>query len=296
MPPVAGMPISRDPIALADLYYAGLDKNWNNQKEALAAMARFSPKVTREALSRAISVSKLPKEVLRLFEVAGIWSRTARALVRLSRKYGATALEDRAKAIDPTGRSWNEIIALLDGREAVPPKRVVGAPSALSLAAQYKQGLAEGRWTSIHSAVEVCKVWRRQTLSQAIAISKLPPEVLELFDYRPLTFSIGATLLRIQKALGSQELSRRAAEMLKAPRRRSTDEIVASLLRARANAGANMTVRMDGTEMVFVFKVPIDEPEELLFTAEEMGPLIEIAIMALRARKKAGKLKPLSKF
>jgi len=292
MSPLTGMPISRDPIALADLYHAGLDKNWSNQKEAVAAMARFSPKVTREALNRAIGASKLPNEVLCLFEVAGIWPRTARALVHLSRKYGVTVLKDRAKAIDPTGKTWSEIIALLDGREAVRPKRTVGAPSALALASEYKQGLAQGRWTSIRSAVDICKEWERRTVSQAVAISNLPPEVLELFIYRPLTFSVGATLLQIQKALGAEELARRAAEMLDAPRRRSTDEIVASLLKARINGGANMTVRSDGTQMVFVFKVPVDEPEELLFTAEELGPVIEMAIMTLRSRKKSGTLKP----
>lgn len=296
MPPLAGMPISRDPMALADLYHAGLDKNWTNQKEAVAAMARFSPKVTREALNRAIAVSKLPNAVLRVFEVAGIWPSTARALVQLSRKYGATVLEDRAKAIDPTGKTWSEIIALLDGREAVPPKRAVGSPSALALAAEYKRGLTEGRWTSIHSAVDACKAWDRRTVRQAVAISNLPPEVLELFVYRPLTFSLGATLLRIQKAMGAEQLARRAAEMLKAPRRRTTDEIVASLLKARLNGGANLTVRLDGTDMVFEFKVPVDEPGELLFTAEEMGPIVEMAVMTLRARKQAGKPKTQNRY
>ncbi|BCQ29986.1 hypothetical protein NK8_81770 (plasmid) [Caballeronia sp. NK8] len=294
MPPLAGMPISRDPMALADLYNAGLGKNWSTQKEAVAAMARFSPKVTREALNRAIGVSKLPNEVLRLFEVAGIWPHTARVLVQLSRKYGATVLEERAKVIDATGKTWSEIIALLDGREAVPPKRAARYSSPLTVAAEYKQGLTDGRWTSINSAVDMCKEWERRTVARAIAISNLPPEVLELFVYRPLTFSTGATLLRIQKAMGAEELARRAAEMLKAPRRRSTDEIVASLLRARSNAGPNMTVRMDGTDMVIVFKVPVDDPEELLFTAEEMGPVIEMAIMTLRARRKSGKLKTLN--
>ena len=87
MSTLAGMPISRDPLALANLYNAGLGRNWRNQREAVAAMARFTPKVTREALNRAVSVSKMPEEVISLFNLAGILPVTARHL----RQFGSKA-------------------------------------------------------------------------------------------------------------------------------------------------------------------------------------------------------------
>ncbi|MDR5754995.1 MULTISPECIES: hypothetical protein [unclassified Caballeronia] len=290
MSTLAGMPISRDPLALANLYNAGLGRNWKNQREAVAAMARFTPKVTREALNRAVAVAKLPAEVISLFDVAGLWPETARSLVELLRKYGPTKLQDRATAVDRTGKSWNEIVDLLDGREPVPPKRPAKIPP-LALAAEYQRGLAKGSWTSLRAALDARKDWKAFRLSQAIAISNLPPEVLELFKSRPLTYRLGVTLVQLQKAIGTEELAARATEMLGVPRRRSTDQIVAALLKVRLKGEGNVRVRREGSDMVFEFKVPLSEPDQLVFTAEEMAALIEMSIMTLKVKMPDAKRK-----
>jgi hypothetical protein len=253
-------------------------------------MARFTPKVTREALNRAVTVSKMPEEVISLFNLAGILPVTARHLVNLAQKHGPAALRERATTIDPTAKCWKEIVALLDGREPVPPKRPTKVPP-LVLAAEYERGLEEGRWTSIKAALAVRNDWKAPRLRQAVAMSKLPPQVLELFASRALTYSLGATLIQIQKAIGTEELAGRATGILGAPRRRSTDQIVAALLNVRFKGEGNVRVRWKGSDMVFECRVPVNEPEELVFTAEEMAALIEMSIMTLKVKKQGAKAK-----
>jgi hypothetical protein len=63
--PLEGRPIARNPLSLAELYFSGLDGDkWKNQKEAVAALGHLRPSVSRQDLSRAVGVSKLPPPVL----------------------------------------------------------------------------------------------------------------------------------------------------------------------------------------------------------------------------------------
>lgn len=287
MTALAGTPISRDPLALAELYHSGLGTSWTTQRGAVAAFARFTPKVTAEALNRAIAVSKLPPPVLALFETAGIWQETARDLTRLVRKHGPDLLCQRATEIDPLGLHWSEIIDLLDGRDARPPRRIVRAIAPLTLAAEYKLGVEEGRWTSMVTAVAASPAWDRTALAKAIAISELPTEVLQLFELKRLTYDLGAILVKMRNAIGESELTARAKKILGAPRRRTTDQILAELLLVRPEQGVELAVRRGKTAMVFEFKVPLDETEELLTGTNEIAALVQVAMMNVRFKRNA---------
>ncbi|SAK63465.1 hypothetical protein AWB82_03314 [Caballeronia glebae] len=285
MTALAGTPISRDPLALAELYHSGLGTSWTNRREAVTAFARFTPKVTAAALSRAINVSKLPPPVLALFETAGIWHETARHLAGIVRKHGADVLSQRAIEIDPLGLHWSEIINLLDGRDARSPQRRFRAIAPLTLAAEYKRGIEEGRWTSTTTAVAACPTWDRTVLQKAIAISELPAEVLQLFELKRLTYDLGAILVKIRNAIGESELTARAKEILSAPRRRTTDEILAKLLDVRPEQGVELVVRREKTSMVFEFKVPLSETEELMTSTKEIAALVQVAMMTVRFKR-----------
>ncbi|GJH30904.1 hypothetical protein [Caballeronia novacaledonica] len=288
MTALAGTPISRDPLALAELYQAGLGTSWKTRRQAVAAFARFTPKVAAGALSRAITVSKLPTPILALFETAGVWPETARHLIRLSRKHGPDVLCQRAMAIDPLGLSWSEIVDRLDDRQVRRPQRIVSPISPLALATEYKRGIEEGRWTSMVTAVAACPTWERTRLSKAIAISKLPSEVLQLFELKRITYDLGATLVKIRKAIGEREMAARANKMLSAPRRRTIDEIVANLLQVRPEQGVELAVRRDHGAMVLEFKVKLDEAEELLVGASEIAALVQVAVMNVRFKRNVG--------
>ncbi|SAL51067.1 hypothetical protein AWB70_04149 [Caballeronia cordobensis] len=287
MTALAGTPISRDPLALAELYHSGLGTSWTTQRGAVDAFARFTPKVTYDALCRAITVSKLPPAVLALFETAGIWHETARQLTDLVRKHGPDVLCQRASEIDPLGRHWTEIIDLLDGRDARPPQRIVRAIAPLKLAAEYKRGIEEGRWTSTTTAVAASPSWNRTVLQKAVAISELPAEVLELFELKQITYDLGARLVKIRNAIGESEMTERAKKILSAPRRRTIDEIVASLLQVRSEQGVELAVRREKASIVFEFKVALDESEELMTGTSEIAALVQVALMNVRFKRNA---------
>ncbi|SAK98642.1 hypothetical protein AWB76_07563 [Caballeronia temeraria] len=287
MTALAGTPISRDPLALAELYHSGLGTSWKTQRGAVAAFARFTPKVTDRALSRAITVSKLPPPVLALFETAGIWHETARHLARLVWNHGPDVLRQRATGIDPLGLHWSEIVALLDGKDARPPRRIVRAIAPLTLAAEYKRGIEEGRWTSMVTAAAASPAWDRTALAKAIAISELPTEVLQLFELKRLTYDLGSILVKMRNAIGESELTARAKKILGAPRRRTTDQILAELLLVRPEQGVELAVRRGKTAMVFEFKVPLDETEELLTGTNEIAALVQVAMMNVRFKRNA---------
>ncbi|VXC81849.1 conserved hypothetical protein [Burkholderia sp. 8Y] len=288
MTALAGIPIARDPLALAALYHAGLGSTWNNQREAIAAFARFSPKVTAEALSRAIAVCKLPPQILALFETAGVWPSTARELIRLARKHGLDALCLRALEIDPLGRSWSEIANLLDGNGPHEARRTVSNISPLALAADYQRGLQQGRWTTMVSAVAASPAWGLNRLTRAVAISKLPPSVLQLFELKHFTWELGATLLKIRKSIGETEMAVRASKMLNAPRRRTIDEMIATLLDVRPEQGVDLAVRRKDNKMIFEFKVDLRETDDLLLSANQIAALVQVAVMNVRFKRQIG--------
>jgi hypothetical protein len=286
---VGAIPIARDPSGLAQLYFSGLGTSWENQTEAAATLAHFNPKVSRYDLNRAIGVSQLPAPVLSLFHQTGIWNVTARKLASLAKRHGPEVLAKRATRIDPSGRTTSrEITDLLDDQEPMPPKRQRRDNNApLALAAFYHNGLAQGRWTSLDSAAAVSDVWLRSDFAKAVAISKLPPTVLQLFEGRPFPFSLGEVLVRIQKVLGPSEISARAEKTLAQPKRRTTDQIVSTLLRVMPTDGVDLKIRATKKGSDFHFHVDFDHSNELFIDATEMAPIIQLSLNNLRMNRKS---------
>lgn len=288
MQTVEGRPIARNPLLLAELYFSGLAREkWTSQKEALAALGHLTPSVSREELSRAIAVSKLPPPVLSLFQVAGIWSSTARELVSLARKYGPHALEDRARLIDARGLTWHQIVKLLDGQEPVAPKRRSKTSSPLVLAAMYENGVAEGRWDSITEAAEALG-WRKSHLKRAVAVSQLPAQVLQLFDGKILINAIGDVLLHIHEVIGTAEMVRRAEELLQKPNRRTAEKIVAHLVGTKEESQVSLKVRKSrsqrGSRFVFEFSVEAAYADEIITAGQDFSPVVQLVLSMLRVR------------
>lgn len=138
------------------------------------------------------------------------------------------------------------------------------------------------------TAVAACPTWERTRLSKAIAISTLPSEVLQLFELKRITYDLGATLVKIRKAIGQPEMVARANKMLNAPRRRTIDEIVTNLLQVRPEQGVELAVRRCKGAMVLEFKVKLDEAEELLAGASEIAALVQVAVMNVRFKRNVG--------
>lgn len=289
MQTVQGRPIARNPLLLAELYYSGLDKEkWKTQKEAVAALSHLKPTISRQELSRAVGVSKLPPSVLSLFETAGVWSSTARELVSLAKKYGARLLEDRARDIDPRGLTWHQIVKLLDGQEPVAPKRRLRTIPPLVLSAMYEKGLTEGRWGSMTAAAEAVG-WHKADLMRAVAISQLPAEVLQLFEGKTLVYAHGNVLLKIHEALGTAEMVDRAKALLTEPKRRSADQIVAHLMSVKEESGLTLRVRKDRSQRVtrFVFEFSVEAPQadEIITAGQDLAPIVHMVLSMLRTRR-----------
>lgn len=289
MQTVDGRPIARNPLLLAELYFSGLAKNkWKTQKEAVAALGHLRPSISREHLSRAVSVSKLPPSVLSLFHHAGIWSSTARELASIAKKHGTQVLADRARVIDPSSLTWHQIVKLLDGQEPVAPKRQLRAITPLVLAAMFTKGLAEGRWSSVTEAAEALG-WHKSDLRRAVAISQLPPEVLQLFDGKTLLYADGDVLLKIHETIGAAKMVARADELLQDSKRRSVEQIVAHLMGVKEQSGLELKVRQDRsqrvTRFVFEFSVEVAQTHEIINAGEELAGLISMVLSMLKRRR-----------
>ncbi|WP_321794654.1 hypothetical protein [Caballeronia sp. J97] len=293
MQTIEGRPVARNPLLLAELYLSGLAKErWKTQKEALAALSHLRPSINRQDLSRAVSVSKLPPAVLSLFETAGIWSNTARFLVRLATKHGAQTLADRASSIDPHGLTWHQIIRLLDGQESAAPVRRRKSLTPLVLAAMYEKGVVEGRWSSKTAAAEVMG-WHKVDLMRAVAISQLPAEVLKLFEEKTLVFAQGDVLLKIHEALGTVETVDRAKALLKEPKRRTAEQIVALLFGVKDDSGLTLKIRRDrsqrGARFVFEFSVDAPGVDDFIDAGEDLTPVVQMLVTMIQTRKAQNK-------
>jgi hypothetical protein len=81
----------------------------------------------------------------------------------------------------------------------------------------YRIGFEHGTWKTIKEASAImstfCGSWSPPVLWRAIAVSKLPSPVLNLFDEaKPLTHWVAEQLLDIKVRVGAEELERRAQE------------------------------------------------------------------------------------
>jgi hypothetical protein len=289
---VEGRPIARNPLLLAELYLSGLAKTrWTTQKEALAALSHLRPSITRQNLSRAVSVAKLPPTVLSLFGTAGIWTNTARLLVSLASKHGVQVLADRASDINPNGLTWHQILRLLDGQEAAAPMPRRRSMTPLVLAEMYAKGVEKGRWNSMTGAAEAMG-WHKGDLTKAVAISRLPVEVLQLFEGKTLVLAHGEVLLKLHRALGAVTMADRAKAMLIQPKRRTPEQIISLLIGVKEDAGLSLKVRKDrsrrGSRFVFEFSVDASEADEFITAGEDLAPIIQMMLTMLRRRKPRG--------
>ena len=276
--------IAQSPLALAALYRSGLGKTWENQKQAAEALARL--KVTRTHINRAVRLTALPEAVLSLFSSVQILDRTARELLRVQRKLGAKQLEQRAAVINPEGRSWSEIVAMLEGKEPVSPayRLHYSGTGPLERAAQFAEGLAANTWSTISEAAEVTG-WNRRDLSTAIAISNLPLAVISLFDGKNLSNNVGKTLIGIERAIGAEKLLRNARAIHDRPKRRTTDELINALAGTGGSSGMSLNIRGTPSTLTFEMTFQVEDAEQLIVNAVDVESMIR-AVLRKTPRKK----------
>lgn len=269
--------IAGSPLALAALYHSGLGTKWKNQRQAADALARL--KVTRSHINRAVRLVSLPEAVLALFSSVQILDITGRHLLRIHRSLGAPELEQRAAQINPKGRSWQEIVAMLEGKEPVAPvyRLHQSDTTPLERAAKFKEGLAANAWATIAEAADATG-WNRRDLSNAVAIANLPPEVVSLFDGKRLSKDVGKTLLGIQQAIGIEKMLRNASALHDRPRRRTIEELINAL--AGVPSSSEMSLKIRGTPTTITFEMTFDvkDAERLIIGAVDVKKMIQAVL------------------
>jgi hypothetical protein len=184
----------------------------------------------------------MPVEVLMLFTETGLIDRTARQLIRLQGIVGPTVLAQRTKAISKDGKSWTEIVQLLDGQAASPPKgRRAPVTMPLLRAARYAEGVANNEWSTLTEASKQTG-WNKSRLSEALSVAKLPTVITDLFDAKRFSTENALDLLAIVRLLGVSKVVRHARLLgEQPPGRRSVREILNSLVGGDSAAECDVT-------------------------------------------------------
>jgi hypothetical protein len=102
----------------------------------------------------------------------------------------------------------------------------------LVLAAMYAKGVEE--------ALEFddrCSGGHKVDLMKAVAISRLPVEVLQLLEGKIHVVAHGEILLKVHHALGTNMMVDRAKAMLSQQKRRSAEQIISLLVGVRRAVG-----------------------------------------------------------
>jgi hypothetical protein len=276
--------LAKDLLLLASVYQSGLRKTWQNQTEAAGALARL--KVTRAHINRAVRLNAMPRAVLSLFSSTKVRDATARELIRLENKFGRDEVQRRAERIDANGRSWQELVAMLEG---VPPPVRRRAEwkdvSPIERASQFADGLASNLWSTMAEAATITG-WDRSTLARAIAISKLPSIVLSLFDGSYMSLEVGETLIGIQRTVGEERLIRNARALHDRPKRRSTDELLNALAGARDYSDMSLRIRATPTKISFEMTFNVEDARGLLIDEDEVKGYIQAFLMSSRREKR----------
>ncbi|MCG7400503.1 hypothetical protein [Caballeronia zhejiangensis] len=272
--------ISSSPLALAALYHSGLGTKWQNQSEAATALARL--KVTRQHINRAVRLVALPEVVLALFSSVQILEFTARELLRVQRSVGVATLEQRAAEINPEGRTWQEIVAMLEGKEPVAPAYRLhqSETTPLERAAQFKEGLASNAWSTIGQAAEATG-WNRRELYTAVAIANLPSEVVSLFDGKRLSKDVGKTLLGIQQAIGIEKMRKNAAALHDRPKRRTIDELINTLAGPPVSPEVSLKIRGTQTKLTFEMTFDVKDADRLIIGAVDVEKMIRAVLQKM---------------
>jgi uncharacterized protein YjiS (DUF1127 family) len=196
-----------DPLRLAEIYRAGLGRSWNSYREGAEQLKRMNLRATYAQLQKAVAVAAFPRPILDLFKYTGLVKQTAEDLIRARNRCGLDRLVERAEAIDPTGKSRTQLIALLSNDQS--PGGAFRASYStewpLVLDRRYRDGLKLGAWSSIRQAATSLGI-SASRLASAVQIGELPDEVKELFRPEHLSFAAGWQLVQIRKLRGADAL------------------------------------------------------------------------------------------
>lgn len=270
-----GKPLARNPLALASLYKDGLGRHWRNQTDAAESLSRFG--VKREHVNRAMRVASMPADVLLLFTETGLIERTARELVRIERRIGRAALEQRAKSISKDGKSWAEIVQLLDGKSPTPRKAAPQVTLPFVRAALYEDGVASKNWSTMTEAARL-EGWGKRHLLTATALTKLPSVITDLFDQDRFSSRNAETLLALIRTLGVSKVAHNAKLLSEQPGRRSATKILQYLAGGRDDADCRLSVRRTGKVVTFSFTFDANHTRRRLI---DVGQLRALAASAL---------------
>ena len=248
-----------DPLRLAALYHAGNGTHWSSYREAAVVLTeKLKIKVGFARIREAVAVSELPTEILTIFSEVGIVNKTARELLKAAKTYGVSSLVDRARTLDPQGKSRAQLSAHICGKHVlVGSKQQYSNP--LFLADKYREGLAKGRWVSMTGAAAHLGV-HRQTIARANAIAALPSELLDLFP--AISAEMGERLVGLAKIRGMKKMRALAIEAGRVIPRLSQDELVGHLVGLARNT-ASVKLDRSGGNLILTYNLgPVDENVE----------------------------------
>jgi hypothetical protein len=234
-------------------------------------------------INRAVRLAALPEAILSLLSSTGVLDGTARELLRTERELGVEELQRRAVEIDPQGRSRSEILALLKGDPKATSAYTPVAP--LDRAAQFAEGVAANLWSSIAEASRQTG-WNREDLSRCVAISKLPPDVLNLFEGKVLSMEVGQTLIAVQRTIGVDKMLRNAKAIHDRPKRRTVDQLINELAGSKDHFDMSLRIRGTPTTMTFEMTFDVKNADQLLIDEEEVKNHIKaILLRSPRAKR-----------
>lgn len=205
------------PLELARLFKFGIKRGyWRTQTEAAPLL-----KASQSQISDAVALSRIPSEILDLFETRdAINFGVAAKLVTFFRELGPEEMSARAATINALSNKLpaSRILAALSGEGLRKTDAYAFRRNAESLpldvAREYFSGVEAGRWKSAakasvhlrHSPSRVCR---------ALKVAALPGDVVTLFSAKaPLTFEVGDKLLKLRVALGEDRLVRNAKRLI----------------------------------------------------------------------------------
>jgi hypothetical protein len=226
--------ITEFPLLLAKIYAEGIESGrWITQTEAGLALG-----VPRPNVVRAIQISTLPVELLSLFSSGDLTFRLGRHLLSLRKSAGLGALINRASKVPDERRPLSSAAALDVLRERGSAELAINPveesrqdDSPLTLAKKYETGKLGGLWTTMAGANTILRL-PRDTVGDAVRVSKLPQLILGLFDAEEISRHEGKKLLSIARTLGPHMLlqnARKASTFLPRPSRAELFEMLAGV-------------------------------------------------------------------
>ncbi|MEM5289553.1 hypothetical protein ACFQ3P_33300 [Paraburkholderia sabiae] len=252
--------MAADPLRLAALYHAGNGVHWSSYRQAAAVLTeKLKVKVGFARIREAVAVSELPAEILAIFSEVGIVNKTARELLKAAKARGVSSLVDRARTLDPQGKSRAQLSAHVCGKDVL-LRSTQQYSNPLSLAETYSEGLAKGRWVSMTGAAAHLGV-QRQAIAKATAIASLPSELLALFP--AMTVKMGERLVGLAKIRGMKKMRALAIEAGGIIPRLSQDELVSHLVGLARNS-ASVKLDRSGGNLILTYDLgPVDEDAEM---------------------------------